>query len=1193
MSAPRPGRFVHLHLHTQYSLLDGANKIPPLMEKCARLGMPAVAMTDHGNLFGALEFYREAQKHGVKPILGCELYVTPRSRFDREELLMPAGGTHGGKKINNASFHLTLLAENLTGYQNLLEIVSRAHLEGFYYRPRADFELLYRHREGLIALSGCLKGQVSYLLTRGEKERACATADLFRNIFGPGRYFFELQANGLEEQRVANRELLALSREMKIPVVATNDCHYLDREDALPHDILLCLQTGKTLEDPNRLRFGAEEFYLKSPDEVIEAFREIPEAVENTLAIAERIDLTLDLKKTYMPEYVPDVGETGRTINELFCDRSREGLEVRFGEKEFDDEKKERYRGRLEREIAVILEMGFAGYFLIVWDFIRKAREQGIAVGPGRGSAAGSLVAWSLRITNIDPIAFGLLFERFLNPERVSLPDIDVDFCMNRRGEVIDYVMKKYGADRVSMIATFGTMGAKASIRDVGRVLGMTYSEVDRVAKMIPTALEMTLEKALEQNKEFRELREKDPAIDRLVSLSMKLEGITRHASIHAAGIVISQDPLSGHVPLMRGAGGETVTQFTKDDVEKVGLVKFDFLGLTTLTLIEDAVRRIRVHTPEFDIDRIPLDDPGTYAFLQGGKTLGIFQLESRGMTDLLVKLAPEVFEDLIALLALYRPGPINSGMVDDFIRRKKNPKEIVYEHPDLEPILRETYGVIVYQEQVMQIANVLAGFSLGDADLLRRAMGKKKPEEMEKMKGLFITGAVERKTDRTTADHIFELMAHFAGYGFNKSHSAAYALISYQTAYLKAHYPVEFWAALLTNALDDTEKIGTFLAGARELDIRVLSPDINESLLDFTVLPDRTIRFGLGAVKNVGRQAVEAILEIRAAGGPFLSFPDFMKRIDGHKVNRRVVEALAKAGAFDSLGTTRAAAMANIDPLLGWVAGLKKPKKSKMGKLFREFEPEAEPEAPWTDAPEWDEKTLLKAEREGLGFYLSRHPMTPYMKIAEELECPTLGQLEGQAEGSTVSVFGIVSAIRELKTKKGDKMAQVTLMDFEQSLEMVLFPDTYASCQGELSLSAPLYVTGTLERNDFGTKLRTTRVTTLSQLSSVLYKMVSIRLRSDGLARRDLEDLREILGAHPGPLPSLLEITEMVTPRARYLIPTRQNVAPSEELIHRLKSRFGPDAVVLSKELDPALSTYLIATRTRSQGRREPRGAR
>ncbi len=1179
-------QFVHLHLHTQYSLLDGANKIDPLMEKCRRLGMPAVAMTDHGNLFGAIEFFNAAKKYGIKPILGCEIYVTPRSRFDREDLYMPPGGTHAGKKINNASFHLILLAENRTGYENLLKIVSLSHLEGFYYRPRADYELLYRHREGLIALSGCLKGQVSYFLTRGERDRAYATADVFRNIFGRERYFFEMQANGLEEQKIANRELLSLAREMQIPIVATNDCHYLDREDALPHDILLCLQTGKTLDDPNRLRFGAEEFYLKAPEEVIASFRELPDAVENTLKIAERIDLSLDLKSTYMPDYLPNLGEISLPIDDLFALKSREGLDKRFLETNLPEDKKDLYRTRLEREIGVIRSMGYAGYFLIVWDFIKTAREMGIPVGPGRGSAAGSLVAWSLRITNIDPIVFGLLFERFLNPERVSLPDIDVDFCMNRRGEVIEYVTRKYGPDKVSMIATFGTMGAKASLRDVGRVLGMSYAEVDKVAKMVPTALDMTLERALEENKDFGELRRKDPSIDRLVSLSMKLEGITRHASIHAAGIVISQDPLSNHVPLMRGANGETVAQFTKDDVEKVGLVKFDFLGLTTLTLIEDAVHRIRVHTPPFDIDRIPLDDRDTYRFLCTGKTLGIFQLESRGMTDLLVKLAPEQFEDIIALLALYRPGPINSGMVDDFIKRKRNPKEIVYEHPDIEPLLKETYGVIVYQEQVMQIANVLAGFSLGDADLLRRAMGKKKPEEMAKMKDLFISGALTRRIPQDKAEHIFDLMAYFAGYGFNKSHSAAYALISYQTAFLKAHYPVEFWAALLTNALNDTEKIGTFLAGAKELGIRVLSPDINDSLFDFTVLPERTIRFGLGAVKNVGKQAVDAILEVRQEGGMFGSFPEFVKRMDGRKVNRRVLEALVKAGAFDSLNVRRAEAIANIDPIMAWVAGLKKPKKSTMAKLFREFEPTSEEPAPWTPGDEWDEKTLLREERESLGFYLSRHPLTPYADLLLELDCPSISDLDDMSEGTSVSLFGIIASVKEIKTKKGDRMAQIQLMDFEKTQEIVLFPDIYTSNAASLSVQSPLHVFGVLERNDFGTKVRATRIASLDQIAEVLYRMMTIRLRSDGLKPEDLADLKTILKEFPGPTPSLLELEEVSSPKGIHLIPTRLNVSPKETLVTRLKNRFGPYCVTLHKELDPLLSDYLVSQKRKNGGR-------
>ena len=656
-------RFVHLHVHTQYSLLDGANKIPPLMKKVRETGMQAVAMTDHGNLFGAIEFYQAARKEGIKPIIGCEVYITPRSRHERREIHFMGEGPHHGRKINNASFHLILLAQNEIGYKNLLKIVSLSHIEGFYFRPRVDFELLSRYHEGIIALSGCLKGQIAYMLTRGDDETAYATAGVFQDIFGKENFFLEVQANGLDDQVRANREIIKMARAMDLPLVATNDCHYLEREDSTPHDILLCLQTGKTLSEPNRLRFGSDEFYIKTPQEMIESFRELPEAISNTLHVADMIDLKLDLQTTHMPDYKIDAGEFPEmSVKDLFVQKTLEGLLERFSESSFSEEEKALYRERLDLEISVIARMGYEGYFMIVWDFIRKAREMGIPVGPGRGSAAGSLVAYSLRITNIDPIRFGLLFERFLNPERVSLPDIDIDFCMNRRGEVIDYVVKKYGEDRVSMIATFGTMGAKGSIRDVGRVLSMPYSEVDKVAKMIPNALEMTLEKALGENPELKSLVEKEQRIQDLFTLSMKLEGITRHSSIHAAGVVISKDSLLEHVPLMRGSDGEIVTQFTKDDVEKVGLVKFDFLGLTTLTLIQDAVRRIHERHPDFSIERIPLDDRETYELLSHGKTLGIFQLESRGMTDLIIKMQPENFEDLIALLALYRPGPINSG---------------------------------------------------------------------------------------------------------------------------------------------------------------------------------------------------------------------------------------------------------------------------------------------------------------------------------------------------------------------------------------------------------------------------------------------------------------------------------------------------------------------------------------------------
>ncbi len=1180
-------RFVHLHVHTQYSLLDGANKIPPLMKKVRETGMQAVAMTDHGNLFGAIEFYQAARKEGIKPIIGCEVYITPRSRHERREIHFMGEGPHHGRKINNASFHLILLAQNEIGYKNLLKIVSLSHIEGFYFRPRVDFELLSRYHEGIIALSGCLKGQIAYMLTRGDDETAYATAGVFQDIFGKENFFLEVQANGLDDQVRANREIIKMARAMDLPLVATNDCHYLEREDSTPHDILLCLQTGKTLSEPNRLRFGSDEFYIKTPQEMIESFRELPEAISNTLHVADMIDLKLDLQTTHMPDYKIDVGEFPEmSVKDLFVQKTLEGLLERFSESSFSEEEKALYRERLDLEISVIARMGYEGYFMIVWDFIRKAREMGIPVGPGRGSAAGSLVAYSLRITNIDPIRFGLLFERFLNPERVSLPDIDIDFCMNRRGEVIDYVVKKYGEDRVSMIATFGTMGAKGSIRDVGRVLSMPYSEVDKVAKMIPNALEMTLEKALGENPELKSLVEKEQRIQDLFTLSMKLEGITRHSSIHAAGVVISKDSLLEHVPLMRGSDGEIVTQFTKDDVEKVGLVKFDFLGLTTLTLIQDAVRRIHERHPDFSIERIPLDDRETYELLSHGKTLGIFQLESRGMTDLIIKMQPENFEDLIALLALYRPGPINSGMVDDFIKRKKNPKEIIYELPELEPVLKETYGVIVYQEQVMKIANILGGFSLGESDLLRRAMGKKKPEEMEKMKDKFVLGAKGLGFPVKKAEQIFDLMAYFAGYGFNKSHSAAYALISYQTAYLKAHYPLELWAALLTNALDDTEKIGVFLVGAKDMGITVMAPDINESEFDFSLREGSRILFGLGAVKNVGKQAVDAIIEMRNESGPFKDFQDFIRRIEGKKVNRRVVEALIRAGVFRSLGIKRSVAMEALDPLLDWAEKAKQSKKSPMVSLFKEFtvDPETPPELP--DIPEWDERTLLKEEREALGFYLTSHPMANYGDLIQKLSTKTTGELDSLPEGSIIGVFGVVSSLKIIRTKKGDRMAQCLLIDLEGSIEVVLFPDIFQTIESRLDADIPLLVSGSLERNDFGTKIRATRVDTLDDIMKNLYCAVILRLQSDGLSTQDMLDMKGLVDRFPGKTPAIVEIDIMTEPASCcWLAGKKLQLNPTDEFIRSVTDRFGEGSATRLEVLPKELSDFMIQKR-REEGR-------
>ena len=1157
------------------------------MKKVRETGMQAVAMTDHGNLFGAIEFYQAARKEGVKPIIGCEVYITPRSRHERREIHFMGEGPHQGRKINNASFHLILLAQNEIGYKNLLKIVSLSHIEGFYFRPRVDFELLSRYHEGIIALSGCLKGQIAYMLTRGDDETAYATAGVFQDIFGKENFFLEVQANGLDDQIRANKEIIKMARAMDLPLVATNDCHYLEREDSTPHDILLCLQTGKTLSEPNRLRFGSDEFYIKTPREMIDAFRELPEAINNTLRVADMVDLKLDLQTTHMPDYKIDAGEFPETsVKDLFIQKTLEGLHERFSEAPFSEEEKTLYRERLDLEIAVIARMGYEGYFMIVWDFIKKAREMGIPVGPGRGSAAGSLVAYSLRITNIDPIRFGLLFERFLNPERVSLPDIDIDFCMNRRGEVIDYVVKKYGEDRVSMIATFGTMGAKGSIRDVGRVLSMTYSEVDKVAKMIPNALEMTLEKALKENPELKTLVSTDQRIQDLFTLSMKLEGITRHSSIHAAGVVISKDSLLEHVPLMRGSDGEIVTQFTKDDVEKVGLVKFDFLGLTTLTLIQDAVRRIHNGNPSFSIERIPLDDKETYDLLAHGKTLGIFQLESRGMTDLIIKMQPENFEDLIALLALYRPGPINSGMVDDFIKRKKNPKEIIYELPELEPVLKETYGVIVYQEQVMKIANVLGGFSLGESDLLRRAMGKKKPEEMEKMKDKFVLGAKGLGFPVKKAEQVFELMAYFAGYGFNKSHSAAYALISYQTAYLKAHYPLELWAALLTNALDDTEKIGVFLVGAKDMGITVMAPDINESEFDFSLRSGSKILFGLGAVKNVGKQAVDAIIEMRNESGPFKDFQDFIRRIEGKKVNRRVVEALIRAGVFRSLGIKRSVAMEALDPLLEWAEKAKQSKKSPMVSLFKEFtvDPEIPPALP--DLPEWDERTLLKEEREALGFYLTSHPMANYGDLIQKLSTKTTGEIESLAEGSMIGVFGVVSSLKILRTKKGDRMAQCLLIDLEGSIEVVLFPDIFQGIESRLDADIPLLVSGSLERNDFGTKIRATRVDTIDDIMKNLYCAVILRLQSDGLSTQDMLDMKNLVDRFPGKTPAIVEIDIMTEPASScWLAGKKLQLNPTDEFIKSVTDRFGAGAATRLEVLPKELNDFMIQKR-REEGR-------
>ena len=875
--------FVHLHLHTEWSLLDGALRISDVARKAVEYRMPAVAITDHGNLFGVIHFYEKMREAGVKPLIGCEFYVAPGSRFEKK-----------AKSAHEAGYHLVLLAMNETGYRNLLKLATRAHFEGFYWKPRIDKELLAEHHEGLIALSACLHGEIPAAILSGDRDRALELIRTYSRLF-PGRFYLEIQENGLAEQKKVNETLLEMAEDLGLPVVATNDCHFLSPEDAFAHEVLLCIQTGKTLSDENRFRFETDQVYLASPEEMVARFRDYPEEViTNTLEIAERINLELKLGEHRFPVYpLPP----GKTYEEVFEEKARAGFERRLAELKSGPglaAPEAEYRERLDYEIEVIKKKGFASYFLIVADFIEWARSRGIPVGPGRGSAAGSLVAYSMGITNLDPLRYGLLFERFLNVERTSLPDIDVDFCMQRRDEVIEYVRSKYGGkEYVAQIATFGQLKARAVVRDVGRALGFKPKEIDPIAKLIPEGPDVSLEKALSAEPRLRELAEKDERVARLFAIARALEGLPRHPSIHAAGVVIADRPLTEYLPLMKGEKGEIVTQFDMKVVEKIGLIKFDFLGLKTLTIIDQTLKLIRqYYDREIDLNAIPLDDEKTFELLRRGETDGVFQLESSGMKDLLRRLSPTDFNDLIAVLALYRPGPLESGMVEQYIEVKHGRRKPDYLHPRLEPILRETYGVILYQEQVMKIAQELAGYSLGEADILRKAMGKKIPEVMAKQRERFVSGAVERGIDRGLAEHIFDLMEKFAGYGFNKSHSAAYALVAYQTAYLKAHYPLCYMAALLSYEMGKAEEVMKYVAVCRRMGIEVLPPDVNASGVSFGI-EGEGIRYGLAAVKNVGVAAAEEIVREREEKGPYRSFADFCLRVDPGRVNKRVLRPL------------------------------------------------------------------------------------------------------------------------------------------------------------------------------------------------------------------------------------------------------------------------------------------------------------
>jgi DNA polymerase-3 subunit alpha len=1149
--------FAHLHLHTQYSILDGAISIERLMARAKARGMPAVAMTDHGNLFGAVQFYEAAVRAGVKPIIGCEVYLAQGSRSDRDP---ETGGFNG---MN----HLLLLSMNETGYRNLVRLVSKGFLEGFYYKPRIDLELLREHSDGLIATSGCLSAMVPSAILKGQTQQAWERLETFREIFGD-RLYLELQRHGIPAQDVVNRELLKMHEELRIPLVATNDAHYLESCDAHPHEALLCVQTGKTLDDPNRFRFNGEGFYVKDASEMYELFHDVPAAVRNSLEIAERCSFELETGRVQLPEFAIPAGET---VDGYLEKQSWRGLAERLtGDPDKpvpDDALGQEYRERLRYELDIIERCGFSGYYLIVWDFIRFARERDIPVGPGRGSGAGSLAAYALRIVDIDPIEYRIPFERFLNPERVSMPDFDIDFCMNRRGEVLRYVEEKYNGEgedgrRVSGIVTFGTMQAKAALRDVGRVLGMPFIEVDRVAKLIPNTLGINLEEARDSSKELDELVSRDPKVHEVYELARSLEGQIRNPGKHPAGVVISREPLLATVPLYRDPRSkEVVTQFDYRDAEKVGLVKFDLLGLRTLTIIDHAVRQIRARRdPNFVIRDTPLDDAKTYDGLCRGETDGVFQLESPGITDVVVRLQPRQFLDLIALVALYRPGPIQAGMVDDFIERRHGRKKVEYLLPELEEILAETYGGIIYQDQVLQIANRLAGFTLGEGDLLRRAMGKKISAEMARQREKFVEGCVANGLPERKVQQLFDQINEFAGYGFGKAHSAGYGLLTHQTAYLKAHYPAEFTAAMMTSEWREQDKLDRYMRNAAARGIHMLSPSVNRSEADFTVTEDaKGIRFGLHGCKNVGEGAVESILAARAEGGDFEGLYDFCERVDSGRVNRRVVESLVRCGAFDFTKATRASLWESIASALERGQKTQRDRASGQGSLFADLAEVREERLP--EVAEWERGQRLAGEKEILGFYITGHPLEDHATELDRFVTLRVEQIDEGRRGQKVCMGGMLASLNATKTRRGTLMARAQLEDSSGLIGLVVFPDVFERHAELLRTEEPVLVCGTLQIETERAELVVDDVVALSQAWSHFTSALHIRLPAEQAETGRLDQLRALLDPVPGEVPVFLEI---VLPNGAEAVLglERHRVTVTRELVEAIDLLFGGTVV-------------------------------
>ncbi|NQT10401.1 MAG: DNA polymerase III subunit alpha [Desulfobacteraceae bacterium] len=1103
--------FIHLHVHTQYSLLDGAIRIDALLKRASDFGMDSVAITDHGTMFGTIEFYEKAIKAGIKPIIGCECYMAPQTINDKTPF------DHKGLS------HLVILAKNLEGYRNLCKLATIAQLEGFYHKPRIDREILREYSRGLIGLSACMHGEIPRLIIENAIDKADEAARIYLEIFGEDNFFLEVQSNGIAIQEKVNEALLDMSKRLSIPLVATNDCHYLNKEDVRAHELLLCIQTGKTIHDPDHFRFATDQLYFKSKEEMHSSFSLYPGALNNAVSVAKRCNVEFDFlsksSSTYhFPKFSPSSdSSSGQTAAEVFEQKVRQGyahILQRIKTKNPDIDEKI-YSDRLDYEISIIKDMEFSSYFLIVADFIHYAKENNIPVGPGRGSAAGSLVAYSLGITELDPIEYGLIFERFLNPARKSMPDIDVDFCINGREEIFKYIVDKYGGgDYVAQIITFGKLKTRAVIRDVGRALGIPLREVDSIAKMVPDVLNISLDGALKQEPRIKRLAEKNPEVADLIKICRVLEGLPRHASTHAAGVVIADKPLVEYLPLCRGKKGEVVTQFDMKCVEKIGLVKFDLLGLRNLTVIANTLSLIAAQgSVPPDFVNLDLKDSDTYRLLASGDTTGVFQLESSGMRDLLVRLQPECFDDIIALVALYRPGPLDSGMVDDFVERKHGRKSVKYTIPELEPILKETYGVIVYQEQVMKIAGVLASYSMAEADDLRKAMGKKIPAIMAKHTLRFMQGAKENGIASDKAKKIFELIEKFGGYGFNKSHSAAYALIAYRTAFLKAHFPVEFMASLLTSEIHSIDGVVKYIAECRSHAIDVLPPDINESGKEFTVVGSK-IRFGLVAVKNVGEGAIESIIDARKEGR-FSSLYDFCERVASQKVNKRVVESLVKCGAFDSTGANRSRMMESLEDVLDYGQRVQKERSGPQISLFDVGGSELRPTMPAID--EWDEKQLLAFEKESLGFYITGHPLTRHEALLDKFTNANSISIKEKNDGETVRIGGIIRNTKTIKTKKGDLMAFVTIEDLLGSIEVTIFAAVYKKIHDFLIDDNPIVLQGRVQKDEKSVKILVDSLVHIDKAEETWTTSIHFNLDITKTQKERLVKLYDIVNKHPG----------------------------------------------------------------------------